>query len=48
MSDHEKRIIKELRECGDDPDFHPMHRALFKDAADALERALKFNYRGKD
>jgi hypothetical protein len=30
-------ISKELKKQGEDPDYHPLIRALFKDAAAAIE-----------
>ena len=38
MNRRTKRIIKELREQAPDPEYHPLIRALFKDAADLIEQ----------
>jgi CHASE3 domain sensor protein len=37
MSRRTDHLVKELRELAKDPDYHPMHRALFEDAGDRLQ-----------
>lgn len=37
MSRRVIHIVKELRQQATDPEYHPMIRALFKDAADLLD-----------
>lgn len=36
MNRREAHIVKELHECAEDPDYHPLIRALFKDAASII------------